>query len=566
MMPLCSMALLFASCDLTMEPEDKMSPESYFKTAAQLELWTQGSYDLLDGESIATSNADDIIDNNLGDVMLGQRDAASSGGWGWGDLRRLNYYFEHKQCGEDVSAQYDAEAYFFRAYFYWLKVRRFGDVPYYDKVLNDNDTELLCKKRDDRGYVMDRMLADLDEAYRLGNKKKDLVKVTKWTALALKSRVALYEGTWRKYRGLPDAEKYLKAAAEAAEEFINKSGYSIQKTGTEPYRELFNAFDANTTEVILARKYGQASNVKHGIPFAINNERISFTKRFMNHYLQADGSFYSSRPGYATEFYSDEVAGRDPRLTQTVLCPGYIQTGATKVTANNLNAFTGYQPIKYVNKSDYDGATKAFTDIPIFRTAEVYLNFAEAKAELGTLTQGDLDKSVNKIRDRVSMPHLSMTDANAHIDPLMAEYYPNVTKSANTGVILEIRRERTVELAMEGFRIWDIFRWKEGMQLTKPFYGIYFPAEGEYDMDGDGKNDLLVSSSKKPSSWKGTFKQIGKDIELTNGSSGMIHALPKITVTWDENRDYLWPIPAQQRILTNGALSQNPGWTDSTNF
>lgn len=184
-------------------------------------------------------------------------------------------------------------------------------------------------------------------------------------------------------------------------------------------------------------------------------------------------------------------------MAQTVLCPGYIQKGATSVTKNDLTALTGYQPIKYIAESKYDGANKAFTDWILFRTAEVYLNYAEAKAELGTLTQGDLDVSINKIRDRAKMPHLNMADANANPDPLMMEYYPNVTKSGNTGVILEIRRERTVELPLEGFRLWDIFRWKEGQQLTKPFYGCYFPGDGEYDMDNDGANDLLLYTADK---------------------------------------------------------------------
>ena len=563
---ICAGALLLSSCDLTQEPEDTMSPDTFFKTPAQLELWTQAYYDQFEDASIVGQNADDNIDNSLGEVMMGQRDAASTSGWSWTALRRINYYFENNKCDESVSAQYDAQSHFFRAYFYFVKVRRFGDVPYYTQVLNDNDTELLRKKRDDRGYVIDRVLEDLDEAYRLGSKNRDLVKVTKWTALALKSRVALYEGTWRKYRGMPDADKYLTAAADAAEEFISKSGYKLNTAGTTPYRDLFNAIDANTTEVILARKYGTTANVMHSIPFNITNDRQGFTRRFMNHYLMADGSFYSSQPDYDKKIFTEEVAGRDPRLAQTVLCPGYIQTGASKVTANALTALTGYQPIKYVNSASYDGSKKAFTDLPLFRAAEVYLNFAEAKAELGTLTQTDLDKSVNVIRKRAGMPDLNMTAANANIDPLMLDYYPNVTKSTNTGVILEIRRERTIELCLEGFRQWDILRWKEGAQLTRPFYGVYFPAEGEYDMDGDGKNDLLVSSAAKPSSWKGNYKQIGKDITLTGGTSGQIHALANLTLDWNEERDYLWPIPASERVLSGGALTQNPGWTDSTNF
>ena len=163
------------------------------------------------------------------------------------------------------------------------------------------------------------------------------------------------------------------------------------------------------------------------------------------------------------------------------------------------------------------------------------------------------------------MPHLNMAVSNSNPDNLLLQYYPNVTRSANTGVILEIRRERTVELALEGFRLWDIFRWKEGQQLTKEFEGCYFPGPGEYDMNGDGKADVLLYTTTK-GNFKGAAFKIGKDIMLTNNTSGNIHALSNIAITWEENRDYLWPIPASERVLTGGMLTQNPGWTDSTNF
>ncbi len=559
---------LFCSCELTLEPEDTISPNTYFKKAADLELWCNGYYSqLAAANDAAGSNADDMIDNSLGDLMMGQRSAADESGWTWTMLRKINYYFENSNSCSDEAAkkQYDGVSYFMRAYFYWVKVRRYGDVPWYNEVILSDDYSQLRKARDNRGLVMDNIMADLDKAINLLPTKKDNVHVTKWTALALKSRVALYEGTFRKYHSLGDADKYLKLAADAAESFIDDSGYKLYNSGTEPYRILFNSIDTQTDEIILTRKYSVTANVLHSVQFNIKNDRAGFTKRFVNHYLMSDGSFYSSQIDYDKKIFTEEVANRDPRLAQTILCPGYIQTGASKVTANNLNALTGYQPIKYVNATAYDGSNKSYTDFPLFRAAEVYLNFAEAKAELGTLTQADLDKSINKIRDRAKMPHMDMVTANTNKDPLMVEYYPNVTQSENTGVILEIRRERTIELALEGFRIWDILRWKEGQQLTKPFYGCYFPGEGEYDMDGDGKADLKLYSSNK-GSFKGTTKQIGKDVILTENTSGYIHAIPKITVTWNENRDYLWPIPASERVLSGGALTQNPGWEDSTNF
>lgn len=558
----------FSGCELTKIPEDTLSPDSYFKNADQLELWTNSFYAQFDdAESIVGTNADDNIDNSLGDVLMGQRSAANESGWTWTRLRDINYYLQNSgSCSDEaVRKKYDGVAYFHRAYFYWVKVRRYGDVPWYDQVIGSTDQELLYKARDSREVVMTHIMEDLDNAITMLPTAKDVVHVTKWTALALKSRVALFEGTFRKYHGLTDGDKYLQLAAEAAENFIDNSGYKLYNVGETPYRDLFNSLDAKSEEIILTRKYSSTANVLHGVQFNITNDRQGFTKRFMNHYLMKDGSYYSEQPGYATKTFTEEVADRDPRLAQTVLCPGYIQKGASKETLNSLNALTGYQPIKYVAEASYDGANKSYTDFPLFRAAEVYLNFAEAKAELGTLSQTDLDKSINVIRKRANMPDLNLTNANAAPDALLVEYYPNISQNNNTGVILEIRRERTVELCMEGFRLWDIIRWKEGSQLTKPFYGCYFPSEGEYDMNEDGVMDLLLYTDDK-GTFTGAAKKIGSDVILTETTSGNIHALSSIPISWNEERDYLWPIPASERVLSGGVLTQNPGWTDSTSF
>lgn len=555
------------SCELTKVPEDSISPESYFQNANQLELWTNNFYAQFDNaETVAATNADDNVDNTLGDVLMGQRSAADESGWTWTRLRDINYFLQNTHRCADASARnkYEGVAYFHRAYFYFIKVRRYGDVPWYDQVIGSSDAELLYKERDSRELVMQHIMEDIDLAIEKLPTTKDAVRVTKWTALALKTRIALFEGTFRKYHGLSDADKYLQAAVDAGQTFISESPYKLYTSGATPYRDLFNSLDAKTDEVILSRTYSATANVLHGVQFNITNDRQGFTKRFMNHYLMADGTYFSSQPGYEKKEFVEEVSNRDPRLAQTVLCPGYIQKGASSVTPNSLNALTGYQPIKYVAESAYDGSNKSYTDFPLFRTAEVYLNFAEAKAELGTLSQSDLDQSINLIRQRAGMPGLELSKANSNLDPLMVEYYPNCS-SNNKGVILEIRRERTVELCMEGFRLYDIIRWKEGQQLTKPFYGCYFHGEGTYDMDGDGTDDLMIYSGDK-GSFKGTAKKLGSDIVLSEGNSGYIHALGSIKVTWNEDRDYLWPIPASERVLSKGKLSQNPGWTDSTNF
>ena len=568
---------LFNSCDLTLLPENAVTPENYFQNKSDLELWTNQFYTLLDEpDASAGTNADDMIDKGMGQVIEGTRSVASETGWSWTKLRHINYFLQHSSNCDDETArnQYNGVAQFFRAYFYFVKVRRYGDVPWYDQVLGSEDQELLVKARDSREFVMNQVLKDFqDAATSLPTKSTETrnTRVTKWAALAFASQAALYEGTYRKYHGLDNYEKYLEIAASTARQFIDESGFSLYKEGTEPYRDMFCADNAKTTEVVLARAYNfEGLQLSHSVQFSIANLQMGFTRRFMNHYLMADGTRFTDKQGYETMFYTDEVKNRDPRLQQTVLCPNYIQKGETTVTANDLTAYCGYRPIKFVGTKDHDGAAKSTSDWPLMRAAEVYLNYAEAKAELGTLKQEDLDISINKIRERAKMPDLNLTDANSNPDPYLAACYPNVEQGTNKGVILEIRRERTIELVMEGLRQWDLFRWKEGKQMFNhyvPYYGIYVPGVGTYDMDGDGKPDLEIYETTATSQCDNK-KKLDKDIYLSNGTSGYIIGFPKVTYgkDWKEERDYLWPIPADQRVLTQGILTQNPGWEDGLSY
>lgn len=568
---------LFSGCDLTLLPENAVTPDNYFKNKSDLELWTNQFYTLLDEpDASAGMNADDMIDKGMGQVIEGTRSAASETGWSWSKLRHINYFLQHSSNCDDETArnEYNGVAQFFRAYFYFVKVRRYGDVPWYDQVLGSEDQELLAKARDSREFVMDQVLKDFeDAATNLPAKSKESrnTRVTRWAALAFASQAALYEGTYRKYHGMDNYEKYLEAAASTAKQFIDESGFSLYKEGTEPYRDLFCADQAKATEVVLARAYNfEGLQLSHSVQFSIANLQMGFTRRFMNHYLMLDGSRFTDKEGYETMFYTDEVKGRDPRLEQTVLCPKYIQKGETTVTANDLSVYCGYKPIKFVSSKDHDGAAKSTSDWPLMRAAEVYLNYAEAKAELGTLKQEDLNISVNKIRTRAKMPDLILDDANSKPDAYLAACYPNVDQGANKGVILEIRRERTIELVMEGLRQWDLFRWKEGKQMFNhyiPYLGLYIPGVGTYDMDGDGTPDLEIYATTATSQCDNK-KKLDKDIYLSNGTSGYIIGFPKVTYgkDWKEERDYLWPIPADQRVLTQGVLSQNPGWEDGLSY
>ncbi len=568
-----AIALSVGGCDLTMLPEHELAPEQYFTNESDLTLWSNQFYsDNLEAAAIA-DDGDFMIDNGLSGYITGSRNAASQT-WSFSALRRINYLLEHlDQCPDrGIATRYEAVAKFFRAYFYFLKVRTYGDVPYYDRVLGSTDADVY-KARDDRGYVMDRVLEDFDFAAKNlpGTWESGNTRVTKWAALAYASRAALYEGTFRKYHGLTDADKYLQQAAATAKEFITDSPFYLYKEGSEPYRDLFYAEDAKTCEVVLCRRYDKAFGVTHSVPYTIKFGRTSFTRRFMNHYLMADGSRFTDKEGWQTMPYSQETQNRDPRMAQTVLCPGYIQVGATTVTKCTLSSHTGYEPIKFVGtaaNSSTSGASSS--DWILMRAAEVYLNYAEAVAELGTITQNDLDISVNLIRKRVNMPAIDLTSANSTPDPYLKSCYPNVTQSAHTGVILEIRRERTVELVMEPpFRSWDLFRWNECKQALNyyvPYYGCYIPGAGTYDMDNDGTPDLEIFTDTATSTCP-TKLQIGKDLILSDTNSGYIVGYSGVIhgQNWDDGRDYLWPIPAAQRTL-NPALTQNPGWDDGLNF
>ena len=171
------------------------------------------------------------------------------------------------------------------------------------------------------------------------------------------------------------------------------------------------------------------------------------------------------------------------------------------------------------------------------------------------------------------MPHLNLSQANANPDPFLKNKawggYQNVATGGNEGVILEIRRERMVELAQEGHRYYDIIRWKEGKIFEQPLYGIYIdkPVDGHvvYDFDGDGNNDLCVYQENKPNKVKATvFYKAGKDVILSEGTYGYIH-MHKGMGKWDEGRDYLYPIPSVERSL-NSKLTQNPGWVDGLDY
>ena len=522
-----------------------------------------------DGD-IYKDNADVLIVSPLDDEVSGQRVIPETGGgWSWSALRSINFLLDNLGNCKDqkVRDKYEALARFFRAYFYFEKVKRFGDVPWYDKVLGSDDADLY-KARDSREFVMGKIMEDLNfaiEIFKETNRTKELYRVTWWTAQALKSRVGLFEGTYRKYHGLGDYEKYLNDCVSASNEIMTASGgYSLYQSGSQSYRNLFKSENAIDAEIILARDYNNDLSLVHKVQAFENSPtlgRPGLSKKLVNYYLMKNGNRFTDQPNYATMEFKDEIVNRDPRLAQTI-----------RTSNINMNVtMTGYHLLKYANDNmSYTGDSS--NDLPLFRLAEVYLNYAEAKAELGTLTQTDIDNTVNKLRTRAGVTgKLNMNAANLAPDPYMCAPetgYVNVTGD-NKGVILEIRRERAIELVMEGFRYYDLMRWKERQCMAQSFKGFYLPATAinkAYDIDGDGTNDVcFYTTSSQPNVGSVTYVKLASDgsgTSLSEGNYGNLLCYSWIDRTWNENRDYLYPIPRQEITLSNGVVTQNPGWNE----
>ena len=468
---LLSASLLLASCEKTLDkfPLDKLSPETFLSTETEMQTYTNSFYTMFPGASdLYSESSDAVIGTDLHQALWGGRTINSGdSGWSWGNLRKINTFLEYSDNCKDekLRNQYNGLARFFRAYFYFEKVKMFGDVPWYDHTLGSDDADLY-KPRDSRDYVMQNMIEDIDFAIANLPAEHSDYRVTKWTALALKARFCLFEGTYRKYhagdvtlQNLPadakDYKFYLEQAAAAADEFITSSGYSIyaSESTAKSYIGLFTKYrvsEGTNKEIILARNYSIEFGVTHSANAAYVSStlgRVGLTRKIVASYLMKDGSRFTDKAGWETMQFVEETKNRDPRLAQSIRTPGYCRLGTDIQTAPNINnSVTGYAPIKYFMGPEDDIYQQSYCDLVLFRAAEVYLAYAEAKAELGTITQTDIDRSIKPLRDRVGMPNLDLAEANANPDPYLLNQltgYPKVAEknSSNVGVILEIRRE-----------------------------------------------------------------------------------------------------------------------------
>ncbi|MCS3555046.1 MULTISPECIES: RagB/SusD family nutrient uptake outer membrane protein [unclassified Sphingobacterium] len=536
-------------------PKNEFSEVTYFKSENDLKLFANLFYNNL--PFVNNYSADNNSDNMLpatSDALLGGTVSVPSAGGGWATddwlpIRRCNYFLKrYEQVQSTNKERYAAEVRFFRALFYWQKVTAFGDVPLVLSDLDETSPELYGP-RVKRNEVMDQVLLDLTyAASNLPEKgSEETGRLNKDIANALLSRIALWEGTFRKYHGSGDPLPVLQASLTASEALINGGKYRLYTTGNvdKDYQDLFTQTDLKSNPESIMHWAYIIGTLTQGYTRTANENNTGVSKDLMEAYLYKDG-----KPSGLTSFPTDdsepakEAENRDPRYKQTVASPGFIYRIGTSTVAplayglpliGTSQTSSGYWLIKGRSSDPVQEiANQSDIDAFIFRYAEVLLNYAEAKYEINkTLSQTDLDKSINLLRDRVGMPHLT---AMVSADPRAVDYGYVVTP-----LLYEIRRERRIELMGEGFRLNDIKRWKAGKLIE----GIKTVRGMKLDADLRKKYSYDVSKIATDNN--------ALIIVNTNYSNGR---------KWND-KYYFNPIPLNQISLTAGkpgAYVQNPGW------
>lgn len=589
-----SASVLVVSCDLAEQPKAKAGRDMIFGSETGLLTYTNGFYEYLpdyDNAHKQNITMDNAAKNATGTYEVGAYTTNTSTSWSWSSIRNVNYFLKYNtssNVSEPIRNNYSGIARLFRAYLYFNKLVQYGAVPWIDIPLEPDSPELF-KTQDSRDVIISKMIEDLD--FAAANITEDKItpnsnRVNRWTALFFKSRVCLFEASFRKYHAtgskfgkeyLKDckitAEELYRQAADAAQEIIEKGPYRLY-TGTPyangrgSYRELFISDNAVSREVMLSLaldpvlQLGEANWYYNSSTYG---PHLCMTHAFAKTYLNLDGTPYNDKKGDTYKTFAEETSGRDYRLNQTIRGADYTckdKEGVFVPTPANMtgHSLTGYQFTKYVmDDISFDGGRTNYNDVPIARYAEVLLNYAEAKAELGTLTDADWEKTIGALRGRAGITG-GLDKKPTTADPYMMSIYTGVTDP----VILEVRREREIELILEGLRLNDLKRWACGkLWETAAWDGIYIPAlNTPLDLNGDGTNDVFVTEDSK---YSGPYKSIAmytganlKVVKIADDTKGGYRLNYEISRVWNDNM-YIYPIP-EIVIQKNPNLKQNPGW------
>jgi hypothetical protein len=578
-------------------PLDRLGDANFWNTENDLRLYNNAIYpiylsgfstpgpavsgDFADGSlapwgvNVAKIVYGDVISDNLAPLTFSSvaantyttPTAAGSGGWNFSNIRRLNIFLDNynrANVSDAVKHLYLAEVYFFKALDYFEKVKLFGDVPWLNTELSTTSPELQAP-RTPRAQVMDSVIDILDKAigWLPAKGSEQAGRINKNVALHLKARIGLHEGTFRKYHNIPDGQKFLKYATDACEKIMT-AGYSLYTGGgtnysggtNNPYNQLFAQYSyAGNPEIIFWRQYDASQQLGAAFSryFTQNlRHQSGVTRNLVDEYLCKDGLPISVSPLFNQAdrgVITKEFANRDPRLEQTVCQYGTYQLQLPKIAMGAENAPkpnlpglsgnkcpTGYRFAKWFfnQPDDWARVTNGMQAAIVYRYAETLLIYAEAKAELGECDQLVLDNTINKIRDRVGMPHLMIAAIPA--DPELDAAYSQYCSYVPSPLLREIRRERRIEMALEDVRWDDLMRWKAGGFLNIPVLGMKF-IQSDFPGLRPGSSILLNQD--------GYIEPYQKTLPGRNRVFN--------------DRQYYFPIPIEDLIL-NPKLVQNPGW------
>ena len=581
--------LPFSSCSAFLDREPITKPEAgnFLTGAIQVENYINGLYMTLPsfskfglGVRSEEKNSDNIIAEKYDARLHGQNNqfsGASDWQTGYQNLRKVNYFFHNykvpeAQENEDVLSL-KGEAYFLRAYWHFDLLKKFGSIPVMDAFWDENATiaglQIPAKTRNE---VARFILSDLVEAKNLlhSRGKYSGIRINKEAAMVLAMNVALYEGTWEKYHSSDDFASSTNESNYFLGEVINWGnelfgcGIDLYKTGQNPgdaFAALFNSKDlSGMGEVLLWRKYSSDEGVFHDVngnlkAGVVDSEGAAgITQSLVDNYLNADGTFIDPTNEKFKDF-KETFEGRDPRLIQTVMNEGAKFASATTATPMHLEEYTDEKkntisPPKLAG----DGNTRSLTGyhirlgidttfvsgngetaLPIIRYAEGLLAYAEAAAELEMWSDDIANKTLKALRERAGVKYLAPAkDAN------FTDFGYTLTP-----VLQEIRRERRSELALQGFRLDDLMRWKaDKLIVGKRGKGAYV---------GD---ESILFKSYSPDNQKRIRERL--TLDDNKWADPMAGTLPS-GYQFHADRDYLLPIPPSELEL-NKKLKQNPKW------
>lgn len=528
-------ATIFIGCDSILKkyPQTDISSGTFWKTESDFKLAANALYNSVSNNhnEALDLQSDDYYGRSVNSISAGTYVAPNTDGvWtnAYSTIRKANDLIEHsrtKNVSRSLTTRFEAEARFFRAYQYAELIKRFGDIPLVVNTL-DMSSEQLYADRNSRAEVLDTIIADLKFAANNLPHRQDLSgadkgRITRGVALGLLSRVALYEGTLRKYHNTGSWNELLQISKDAAALVIQEKEFSLFPDFLKQFMEENDGND----ETMLCQFYQETvtgySPRARGI---ILDAEIVPTKNLADAFLCNDGLPIEYSPlfkGY--DDINTEFMNRDPRMAHTIWEPLTPFENNVPLIPALFRAKTGYWPKK---PGDITALYKTFcyTDYKLMRYAEVLLNYAEATYELNeSISDEDLNISINELRKRVDMPFLT----NAFINEQNGEGYDLNMRD-------EIRRERRVELAGEGYRYDDLIRWKLAETLLPneikgaKFQNSYYP-------------EIVV----------------GKDVILDE--EGFIIVESSKSRSFDPKKNYLFPIPLRELSL-NKNMKQNPGW------